>query len=127
MKNIKFCNNLLKIIKVFEKYAVIHEVLQNIRSRKLDINNYSIYSVVSSNGNKNEADMNEVLKKLDAFKALNNANDAKEYLEKTWNLTHDVKRYPLGDSCTVDIKENDKKLFVMFEYEDNITMHYFEK
>ena len=93
----------------------------------MDINNYSIYSVVSSNGNKNEAAMNEVLKKLDAFKALNNANDAKEYLEKTWNLTHDVKRYPLGDSCTVDIKENDKKLFVMFEYEDNITMHYFEK
>ena len=93
----------------------------------MDINKYSIYSVISSNGNRNESDMNEVIKKLDAFKQINSAKDAKDYLKDTWNLTHDVKRYPLADSCSIDISENSKKLFVMFECENKITMHYFEK
>ena len=118
---------MLKIIKVFENCAVIHRVLQNKRSKKLDINNYSIYSVISSNGNKNETALNEVIKKLDAFKQINSAKDAKDYLEKTWNLTHDVKRYPLADSCSIDISENTDKLFVMFECENKVTMHYFKK
>ena len=93
----------------------------------MDINNYSIYSVISSKGSKNEAEMNEILSKLDEFDQLRSAEDAKSYLEKTWDLTHDVKRYPLADSCTINISENDKKLFVMFEYEDKASMYYFEK
>mgnify|MGYP007070191683 CR=1 FL=1 len=89
----------------------------------MDLNKYSIYSVVSSKVN--EETLNKVLELVNDFKNFENCETAKEYLKNKYSIKDAVQNYPLGANSYLSISDSTNVYIVNVKYENNnVTFSY---
>ena len=93
----------------------------------MDINNFSIYSVVSTNGSKNEDELGKVLEKIGKLNTIGSPEVAMNFVKTTWKLNENVNRLPIGGECVLTTKESDNGFSVIFEYANKHVSYYYQK
>lgn len=91
----------------------------------MDINQFSIYSVISSSGEKDAKSIQKILELTDKLDSTSTAYEAKQCLEKNLNLTTCVKNYYINEACILNTKETNNTFSINLVYKnENITFCY---
>lgn len=91
----------------------------------MDINQFSIYSIVSKTSE--DESLENVLKLIEDFKLIPCKNFAKEYLRKCYKINDPVQNFPLGGNSFMDIEENNSCYTITFKYEHNSITYSYKK
>jgi len=96
---------------------------------KLQINQYTAYSMVSATEVLNSIQKDDVIELIEKFNGIKNINDAKKYLKTKFDIVDSVLNFPLGGNNFISVRENNKKYSVNIvvnskEEPENITFCY---
>lgn len=88
--------------------------------RMMDINQYSIYSAVSKNENKNQDDMAKASEITAMLHRFDNAENAKEWLKENFRISGDTKNLPIAYGVSITTKSNKTSLNVIVQQKNKI-------
>ena len=83
----------------------------------MQFDQFNLYSMMAGK-NDEQKELKKVLSYVENFKTISTIEEAKEYLQKTFNVKDLISNYPLGADSYLTIKENDKRFSVSFRYAD---------
>ncbi len=85
----------------------------------MQIDQYRIYSLLSSTENKSTADIEKILLLVEDFSKICSIEQAKEFLKTRYNIKNSIQQFALGANSFLTIKENSKKYSVRISYIHN--------
>lgn len=85
----------------------------------MQINQYTTYSILSFNENKNCIEQEEIFSLIENFAKFKTREQAKAFLRKTYQIKDSLQQFELGTNCYLDIVENPKKYSVRIFYTKN--------
>ena len=93
----------------------------------MEINSYNTYSILSSSQEKNNKEIEDILKKAEKMCDLTSVNSAKSFIKDNWNIEGCVKSYFLAPDCFLNIRESNKNYVVNFVCKTENISYYFNK
>jgi len=93
----------------------------------MQINQYSVYSVLSESEEKNMGELEEVLQLIKKLESVSSIDTAKEFLEKTWKVNGAVKRCTIAPSCLLETKDTENMFIVKFACPEQDLTYYYKK
>ena len=88
--------------------------------RMMDINQYSIYTTVSKNENKNQDDLAKASEITAMLHKFDNAENAKEWLKENFRICGDTKNLPIAYGVSITTKSNKTSLNVIVQQNNKI-------
>ena len=88
--------------------------------RMMDINQYSIYSAVSKNENKNQDDLAKASEITAMLHKFDNAQNAKEWLKENFRISGDTKNLPIAYGVCITTKSNKTSFNVIVQQNNKI-------
>lgn len=91
----------------------------------MDINSYSIYSQNVGNENLNNKEFEKVAALIKQFDEIYDLEEAKNYLEETWNISSVVSNQPIGANFILNLKESPNGFEIRFEHDKENTIYFY--
>jgi len=85
----------------------------------MQIDQYKIYSLISSTENKNTAEIEKILSLVEDLKKISSIEEVKGILKTKYKIKDSIRQFALGANSFLDIKENSKKYSVRISYTHN--------
>lgn len=73
----------------------------------MDINQFNIYSIVSTSESVNKSDLEYILEEIDKFRQISSASDLMEYLKTNYSVKSNTNQFYIANNTPVRIY-NDK-------------------
>ena len=86
----------------------------------MDINQYSIYTTVSKNENKNQDDLAKASEITAMLHKFDNAENAKEWLKENFRISGDIKNMPIAYGVSISTKSNKTSFNVIVQQKNKI-------
>lgn len=86
----------------------------------MDINSFTIYSVVSTNETKSEEDMIKILALTKKLPEFNQASTVKLWLKENWGINNDVDNLAVSQNVLLSAKTGSKYFNVTVKYENKV-------
>lgn len=90
----------------------------------MSLNEYQIYSVLSTNESKNNDDMDKILSIIEKFNELQSLTNAKQYLEKELNVKNG---YANIAGCVINLNDNPDLFTVNISFKNENYKFYYNK
>ena len=85
----------------------------------MQIDSYTTYSLLSSNENKNNADLEKVLLLIEKLENIQTIQQAKDFVKDTFKIENTIQHFSLGGKNFLNIKDNHKKYSIKVFYEND--------
>lgn len=86
----------------------------------MDINAFTIYSVLSTNEKKSEDDLIKILALTKKLPEFNKADAVKIWLKENWGIRSDVNNLAVSPNVVLSAKTGDKYFNVTIKYENSV-------
>lgn len=86
----------------------------------MDLNNFTIYSVLSTNEKKSEEDLIKVLALTKKLPEFNDAETVKLWLKQNWGIKNDIKEFAVSPKVLLSAKTGSKYFNVTVKYENSV-------
>lgn len=86
----------------------------------MDINQFSIYSAISKNENKNQDDLAKASEITAMLHKFDNAENAKEWLKENFRISGDIKNMPIAYGVSISTKSNKTSFNVIVQQKNKI-------
>ena len=86
----------------------------------MDINQFSIYSAISKNENKNQDDMTKAAEISEMLLKFDNAENAKEWLKENFRISGDTQNLPIAYGVSITTKSNKTSFNVIVQQKNKI-------
>lgn len=93
----------------------------------MNLDKYSLYSVVSVTEEQNVEDLQKVLNVCYELKDIKTLRKARKFVKEKFNIAAPISNYPIGNNSYLSIFENDRSYSINIVFENENQTYTFEK
>lgn len=93
----------------------------------MEINQFSIYSTLSSKKNSDEDALTKILEQAKNFEEIDAIDEAKKYLREVWGIKDNIRNYPLCDKCILNVVDSSKAFCISLVHDEEDMTYYYQK